>query len=290
MTDPDYLVLAHNNVDRLARLVTRLHTGSNQFFVHFDRGGNDEDFARLIDELRDIPCTFIRRRYCRWGRYGLVSATLDGIREFVAKSTASHVVLVSGADYPVKSRRAIAEFFDTHPSQSFMRTWAIPRPGWSHGGGTGRFDRWYFGRRFPLPPARLVKAGHGPRRMPAGLKPFGGWQWFALDRRTASWLLRYLDSNPKVERFFKTTHIPDELMLQTVLRNSPMADDILDSVHYVDWTNGGLHPRTLEAADVPELVTSTFLYARKFADEAVLDEVERTLADGSERPEFPDVP
>ena len=55
-----------------------------------------------------------------------------------------------------------------------------------------------------------------------------------------------MSEKPDVVRFFGHVKIPDEIFVQTVLLNSPLRDTVVgDDVHYIDWSRGGAHPKTL---------------------------------------------
>lgn len=263
---PDYVVLTHDRPQRVARLARRLLGDGNRMLVHHDaRGG-------AVEPVPGVE--YLKRRAAPWGRYGIVAATVDALRHQVHSGSRRHVVLLSGTDYPVRSNVVIAEHF-ARTNVSHWDTWPIPRPGWSYAGGVGRFDRWHWGARYPIPPARLVPAGKGPRKMPAQLQPHGGSQWFSLHPDHTAEVVAFLDAHPEVERFFRWTHLPDEIMLQSVART--IGVDIGPPVHHVDWTGGGLHPRHLDIADIPDLLTGTALFARKWMSDDALDELDRRL-------------
>ena len=75
--------------------------------------------------------------------------------------------------------------------------------------------------------------------------------------------------------FFRHVKIPDEIFMQTMLLNSPLRDNVVgQDVHYLDWSHGGAHPKTLGTEDSSRIVESGKLFARKFDvqyDSKVLD-------------------
>ena len=115
-------------------------------------------------------------------------------------------------------------------------------------------------RRFPLP--YLLHGGN-----------MGG--WYTLSRAAAEYVLEFLDSQPRLRRFARHTWGSDEFLIHTILHNSPLRPTIVnDNLRYIDWQGGGSSPRTLTRADLPALLASPKLWARKFAlpqDAAVLD-------------------
>ncbi|PIQ21587.1 MAG: hypothetical protein COW65_08230, partial [Cytophagales bacterium CG18_big_fil_WC_8_21_14_2_50_42_9] len=74
---------------------------------------------------------------------------------------------------------------------------------------------------------------------------------------------------------FDFTHCADEIWLQTVIMNSGLSIKN-DYLRYVDWRGGGWSPKVLTVDDVPEILHSNCLFARKFddkVDEAVITHI-----------------
>jgi hypothetical protein len=113
------------------------------------------------------------------------------------------------------------------------------------------------------------------------LKAFGGSPYWALARPVVDWLHSYVERRTDVVRFFEQVYIPDELFFQSVLLSSEHAGSIVNqNLRYIDW-QATPAPKVLTAADLPALLSSDALFARKFdteVDTAVLDALDRRLA------------
>src|SRR3954451_20508151 len=103
MTPIDFIVLAHTRPAQVRRLLARLAPLGGTTYLHVDASDAESDGERNAELLP--------RRPAPWGSFGLVEATLEGVRAFVARGGGSHVVLLSGADYPIKPASAITAFF-----------------------------------------------------------------------------------------------------------------------------------------------------------------------------------
>lgn len=274
---PNYIILAHANPYRIVRLIEALESEKARFFVHYDRRSSDDEFGWLRGQLRDGRVTFLRRRPTPWGGYGLVSASISGLRAARELNPRSHSILLSGADFPIKSRTAIESFLERNQGRSFLRCWSLPDARWAkHADGLYRFDRWHVMGRH-LPPLRWTERGDGPRRMLHRMQPYGGYQWFTLSAAASDWILTHLRRRPRTSLYFRTTLIPDEMMIPTLLMNSPHRGSVEDSLHYADWSIGGSHPRELTENDLQELLESRFLFGRKFNDDDTLASLARRL-------------
>jgi hypothetical protein len=123
---------------------------------------------------------------------------------------------------------------------------------------------------------KLLRLPRINRRMPYGLEPYGGSMWFCLPKKHVDYTLKYLENKPDLLNFFKHSLIPDELLFQTILMNSPLKDTILnDNLRYIDWSKKGVSlPAILTVDDADNLLKSPKFFARKFdieSDKLVLD-------------------
>ncbi len=270
-----YVVLAHHLPEQLARLVRRLLPGGHHVVLHIDRRSDLAPFALALErELADGSVELLSDRVaCRWGSYSLVEATVRGVeRALVAAPTASHVVLLSGQCYPIKDAATTTRFFTDHRGTSFLFSSSGDGPVWPDRTGN---ERWFWngrlerlgrahfrvGRRLVAVPNRFTPGLHH-RRMPRGLRALQGSQWWALDAAAATDVVAFLRARPDVVRFFRRVLVPDENVVQMVVDASEHRDRVVqDDLHYIDWA--GAHPRHLVEDDVPALLASRKLFARK---------------------------
>lgn len=269
----DFIVLAHRNPAQVQRLLGRLSNVAGRVYLHVD---HDEPDAFLRPGVELLP-----RHRCVWGRnIGIVAATLDGLRRFVTTADSSHVVLLSGQDYPLRTAHDTARFFATHIDASFIPSSPLPMSDWSQGG-TDRYDRWWFSlghRLLPIPPRRFARSF---RHLPNGLIAHGGSTWWAMSRHCAKFTVDFVERRPDVVRFFRRAMHPDEMIFQTIVMSDEAIAETVhsESIHFIDWSERGAeHPRTLTIDDVPRMIASDKLFARKFdatIDGTVLDELDR---------------
>jgi len=300
-----YIVSAYRNPRQLVRLVRRLEAAGSAFFIHVDRRADAAVWEPLVRRLGGHPAVrFLPRHRCRWGDFGHVAASLEGIRAFCKADLAfDYAVLLTGQCYPIKPAEHIAAFLDGSRGVSYLDSFPLPSENWPFDG-MDRIQAWHvcaFGRHFevPLRPEKrrgLRSLERSPlwgwlgralptRRVPGGLHPHGGSSYWCLSAEAVRHVDRFVAANPAFVRFFRYVRVPDELFFQTILMNSPLQDRIVnDNCHYIDWSAGGRSPRTLGAGDLPRLTASAKLFARKFddtLDSAVLDLIDAELLGGA---------
>ena len=261
-----YLILAHRSPEQLLKLVQALPKNS-PIFIHFDRRADQALYDRAFALLGNRPkLEFVHRFTCRWGGIGIVEGTISAIRALVrSKMDFDYAILLSGSDYPIKSNREIATFLQEHQGNEFIESVLLTeRNRWSDQGGLFKAPHKLLGRhlRFRSRVWRLP----GLRRLPAGLKPYGGSQWWCLSNVAIRYIAEFTDRTPQLLSFCRASFIPDEAYIQTVLSNSHLANRVAqDDLRVIIWDRPQPpYPAILTLNDLDLLLSSTKLFARKF--------------------------
>ena len=225
------LVLAHNDPSHVSRL--RAALDPLPVFLHVDRRTDDATFSALTDGLP--PTSIVGPRHaCGWGAFGLVAAELDGYRQVLANSDAQHIVVMSGADYPLRSSEQIAAYLASVGDRSVARFWPLPFPAWGRSGGFSRlrYRHWAWRKhmiRLPI-----------PRALPADVVPSGASVWKIITRRHAQAVLDVVDSRPDLVAFWRRSWCADETFIPTLLR-SPLsgidwdAESVTGEAWWIGW-------------------------------------------------------
>lgn len=308
----NYIILVHKNPVQLKRMILSLSAWHSKFYVHVDKKADIQSFR---NELEGIPnVVFIAEEMrCegQWGSFGLVEATLNSLREIISDNRKGYCILLSGQDYPLKSKDDIYEFFRKRSEKDFITTWPMPKdPWWPLPDGMERLSRYKFQKSasrydFVLFPSfferkfysvffiaeflKLVVRGHfsfiynlfRKRRFPPYLRPYGGEQWFALRTETVKMMLNFVVGHPDYVKYHADTLVPDEVFLQSIIRHViPDEADIYPSVTYANWERPNtVLPVTFTEDDFEELKTQPEgkLFARKFdmeLDTKILDRLD----------------
>ncbi len=274
-----HLILCHANPAQLQRLIGRLVHPNATFYIHLDLKADIAPFLSL-KELPNVH--FVQRREkVYWGGYSIVQATINGFAEIVASGIQYDCInLLSGQDYPLAPTNAIHAFLDRNKGKAFMHTlsvhneWheAIPRVTRYH------LANMNFAGKYRA--EQLINKILPKRSMPNGMEAVGRSQWFTIPLECAAYIIQFLADNKNVERFFKLTWAPDEIIFQTILHNSHFkAGMVNDNLRYIDWSAGGASPKLLTMDDKDNIMSSGKLFARKFgADTAILDYIDDTIA------------
>ncbi len=279
-----HLILAHDNQLQLERLIKRLIYTDTDIYIHLDKKKDLTPFLHL-KALENVY--FISNRTAIiWGDYSMVKATLKSFEEILETGKAySHINLLSGVDYPLKSAGTIQKFLFAHADKTFMRFRHIDSE-WQES--KSRFTKYNLGDyNLPLKfqVQSLMNRFLPDRKLPNKLEPYGFSQWLTMTPECIRYTLDYLKKNNAVRRFFRMTWGVDELVFQTILLNSKLKDTIVnDHLRYIRFDKGGSRPKTLTIQDKKILADSGKFYARKFSaevDSEILDYLDQ-LADINE--------
>jgi hypothetical protein len=294
-----FLILAHRLPSQVARLFTALYHRDDTFVLHFDRRAPaalhtlGRELARSHPNVKVLPS-----RRIIWG------GPIMGEVQVEAMATAldcdlrwSHFLNLTGQDFPLKSRDEMIARFAAAPEKSYV-SWFDPMDAdklwnnarerltryhltwpWLHGllalPGIGRRLRQLCGWKNQLP----WLPGY-QRPWPKFFRYYGGANHVALSRAAVC----HLVENPaalRIRRWLRAAGHPDEILFQSVLLNSPLAPTLVnETLREIDFPRHSPHPRTFTSDDLPRLLESSALLARKFdtgADAAVLDRLESRI-------------
>lgn len=262
------VLLCHDDLGMALRLARIWADGGASVAIHVDAKVPDRQISGFRAALGDNDrIIFTRRHACSWGRFSLVRATQDAASELLARfPDTTHVYLASGACLPLRPVSDLVAYLAADPDRDHIESVSAHDVGWTVGGlNEERFTlffpfdwkrrRWLFDR-FGDWQLRLGIS----RRIPAGLSPHLGSQWWCLTART----LRAILDDPRraeFDRFFRYTWIPDESYFQTLARrHSPNIESWSLTLAKFDHTG---RPYLLYDDHIPMLAESRCFVARK---------------------------
>jgi hypothetical protein len=277
------LILAHKNPGQLERMLKAIAHPAFDYYIHVDGKADQRPFEYLRGMDRVV---FIRNRVSvGWGQYSLVQAQLNGLEEMLAQGDYRYVHVMSAQDFPIKPMVYIYDYLRAHEGTEFITClresdghpwWKVAAlHAWQY-----NFHNWKIPGKYRLQAVANVLLPR--RKYPIkGHEVVGHSQWFTITSESARFMLDYLQAHPQVVRFFRYVWGADELIFSTVVFNNPVfRDRIQDNLFYIDWSKGGASPKVLMQDDLPVLIGSDKLFARKFeesVDAGVLEALERRL-------------
>jgi hypothetical protein len=255
-------VLSHTRPAQVARLVSRLESGSNTVVaVHHDPRGEPLQL-RPSSSVALVPDPVS----CPWGRLGIVVAirkSLEWLRANVP--TLSWTLVISGLDYPIRTMASIESELAAARCDAFLRHFRLdcdPADDVHPWQATAR-RRYLYRRRLPASARSLSLPW--PRRNPfrGNVGLYAGDIWVNLSARAVH---KVLDSplNDPMMRYLRRSPNPDEAWAVSVaLNGEPDLVVMNDRRRFIRWPPRSRHPAALVPADLTDLRASNAFFARK---------------------------
>jgi hypothetical protein len=220
------VMMVHTALDRATQAATHWAKHGCPVVIHVDSRVSAADRKALQANVSGFDTIrFCAQHRCEWGTWSLVAASQCGtemmLREF---PEVGHVYLASGACLPLRPVAELRGYLAARPDTDFIESVATRDVPWTIGGlDAERFHMWFpfswkHHRRLFDVAVRTQRRFHLRRRIPEGLTPHLGSQWWCLTRATLMKIL-YGAERPAHDRYFRRVWIPDEGYYQTLVRH-----------------------------------------------------------------------
>lgn len=219
------VMLVHTEFGRAEQAVRIWAANGCPVVIHVDHRVPDEPYRAFVAALGDLKqVTFSTRYKCEWGMWGIVAATQAAVRALLDRCPdVRHVFLASGACLPLRPVSELQAYLDAHPRTDFIESANAADVPWAVGG--LQAERFFL--RFPFPwkkrrrlfdaYVRLQQLVGFKRRIPNGIVPHIGSQWWCLTRKTLTAIMND-PMGADYDQYFRRVWIPDESYFQTLVR------------------------------------------------------------------------
>jgi hypothetical protein len=220
-----FVMLAHAELARAAQMARHLAERGYPVALHLDRKIPVDDLQAIKADLADLQNVLFAPQFdCGWGLWSMVEATQASAELLLDRMPeVRHVALISGDCLPLAPVEELSDFLDRYPQTDFIESVTVQDVPWTIGG----LQQERFTLRFPFSWRthrkhfdRYVKLQRKiglQRRVPQGIQPHLGSQWWCLTRASLEAIL----SDPRrkeFDRYFSKVWIPDESYFQTLVR------------------------------------------------------------------------
>ena len=219
------IMLVHTAFGRAEQVARHWAASGCPLVIHVDKAVPRKTYNAFVQALSDMSdVRFAPRHRCEWGTWGLVAAT-QGAAEIMLRDfkAVRHVYLASGSCLPLRPVQELIDYLGKRPHTDFIESATTADVPWTIGG----LDQERFTLRFPFSWRKnrflfdkyvaLQRLVRFKRRIPNGIVPHMGSQWWCLTRQTLSAILE--DPERRIyDRYFSKVWIPDESYFQTLAR------------------------------------------------------------------------
>lgn len=277
-----YLILAHNNFYTLKVLLKLLDNENNDIYIHIDKKTRNVPKEEILSVVQKSNLHWVTPIKTYWGHSSLVNAELKLIKTAILNGEYEYLHLISGVDLPLKKQSEIHKFFEDNKGKEFV--------GFSNlkNNYEDRVKYYYWLQKYEKNSKIIAKLQEILTKFQKILKVNRlknsniniqkGCQWVSITGDFAKYIIK---QEKWIQKFFANTNCADELLMQTILINSPFAKNIYNKndeykscLREIDWKRGSPYVWKKEDKDI--LLTSNNIFARKF-DENVDKEIMKII-------------
>lgn len=277
-----YIISADKDPHHLERLIKALDYMAD-FYIHVDAKSNIEPFKKILKD----KVTFVPRHWISWGAYSQVKYQKELLNAVVNSGIKySHVISLSGLDYPLWSKQNIYDFLQQNPIKEHIHGYNLSKS--SIKIQRQKFTVYHFFRDLKWKKQWLKNKFIVASRILMKLLPirktdytwintqkadiYMGSSWWAITFPCAQYVYNKLCTEDKMNKYFQTSFTPDEMCIQTIVFNSPFAKNAmlyegeypglthLTPLHYINY---GKCIKILTEEDFPILQKSGKMFCRK---------------------------
>ena len=113
-----YIVLCHKNVQQINKLLDLLYDEESAFFIHIDKKAKLQKSIHVKPNIHILPND--KRIDIKWGNISMIEATRNLIEAvFDDDKKYDYIWLMSGQDFPLRSKEDIKEYLEGPSAISF---------------------------------------------------------------------------------------------------------------------------------------------------------------------------
>ena len=270
------LITAYTNIEHLNNIVDSLDNDF-LFYIHIDKKNKID--KRKVEELATKKNVLLVSEHynVNWGGINHLKAILLLLEKALANKSTEYFHLITGHDYPIKTASDITSFLERNKGKEYLEYFELPYDKWENGG----YDRLIYYNLYDFLNARkgwrnvfvrqlykLQRRLHIKRGFADGFpgKLYGGSTYWTLSRECIEYVFGYMQENPMFLRRFKYSFCSEEIFFQTVILNSPLKENVVNSnMRFIVWEErNGNFPANLDDSDFDNIINSEALFARKF--------------------------
>ncbi|OIP68273.1 MAG: hypothetical protein AUK43_16420 [Oscillatoriales cyanobacterium CG2_30_40_61] len=289
-----FILLTHRNPEQIYRLIAHL----NKMF-NYPTIVCHHDFYKCDLSVDNLPknISFVRPHIeTAWGDFSIVEATIQAIKlMYESANYPDWFILLSGSDYPIKTAKEILSDLTSSQYDAHIHYEEILYKVYKQNVKMSVIWQILAHRRYcsyelfsvPFLNNLKIRLEHPLLTqlfLPFSekLRCFAGGQWFSANYRVAEYIIKFHCQKNALTSHYRHRMFADESYFQSRLANASHLNLKNDDYRYIDWSTQGAHPKTMVMEDLPNLLSSSCHFARKFdidVDSNILDQLDRiTLA------------
>lgn len=271
-----YLIMAHHRFDVLKMLLTDLDDQDNDIFLHIDQKTQNVPIEELKQCVRFSNLIFVDRIPVYWGHSSQIQCVLNLLKAATDHAHYDYYHLLVGVEFPLMSQEKIRRFFLENQGKEFIGF--VQKHGYEE-----RIKYFYLWTKYQRDHRTLGKKilFHLGRVLLAAQKKIGvnrlkhepeyyrkGYANWSITDALARF---FVENTQEIMKKCRWSFCADEVCFHTLVYHSRFMENVYDeqdeyhsAMRITTWED---KHNQLHFDDVPMLMKSGRLFARKFDDE-----------------------
>lgn len=294
MTKIAYIITAYIDAAQMRRLVDSLvldeQQGIADFYIHIDRKVDITPFKKAMKDCKANVYWCKKRYRINWGGFNQVWSQYELMRMIFEETRREYdrVVCLSATDYPLWSNLRIINFFQENNNVEYIGGYNLTKS--NDKAQLRKIRDYHFFRdlALPLKIKRVICGGsryifhfvplHKPKACSSSqgetYDVYTGSDYWALTYECAKYVFGIMKNDKRLMRYFQTSYIPSEAVVNTIVLNSKFKCDsrfcseqplypgldVLTPLHHLEY-KGAIKVYTV--SDWEELMATDKMFFRK---------------------------
>lgn len=281
------LILAHKNRSQIEILINQLQHPFFNIYLHLDKNA---DFS--YNDIKGNYTKVDRSYRCSWGGYSVTRGTFSLLKKAYEQEN-EYFVLISGQDFPIKTNEQIYNYFIQNRGKSYINIISKEQvknePLVDYNNFLQRFLLIHVPKRPPhnifeklgfslKAKWRQLQKKYSFLKFPVPANIYAGENWFNLHRDEVSNLLKEYKKSIFLRFRLSLGLLMEEVLPHTLLKRNLQSEKwVNDSLRFTIWKSETSHPENISYENINEAISSNDLFARKFDDISVIQQLSGKL-------------
>ena len=241
-----FLISTYKDPAQLKKMIDALKGEGSYFFIHVDKKVDINLFKEVVPEFKQENQSLLYtsiRYYVYWGGWNQVRYQKELLKSSIKTGIDfDRIVLITGQDYPLVSRKKLFEVFQENKDKEYMiglNLSKLSRSSLKNRNQLKRITKYHFFRDFFSVPTciqgKLLALSYKLLGLlPPMKRPYitvdkmqkDVWlssSYFSLSWKCAKYVYECLENKKEYSRYFRWTYVPEELLIPTIIFNSDFA-------------------------------------------------------------------
>lgn len=277
-----FLISAYTDPHQLGNMIKALESQNHWFFIHVDKKVEITPFRESVKDYKQVA--FVTNRFrSNWGGYGQVRYQNELLRCAIESNiTFDRIFLLTAQDYPLISNEQISTILRENPQKEYINGYCITNDASQKENVTVyHFFRdapeWLHLRKIAYDIMHVLPIRKKPYLVIESKKwlIYKSSSYMCITWDLAKYIYEQINKNKQIERYFKHSYVPEELVIATIVFNSPYRNyttnlstggypglNVLSPITFFHYDS---KIQVFEEKDYDELLSSKRMFARKFS-------------------------